>query len=524
MRNFKKIIATFLSASFILSGVAINAYASELPEYIRVGLQMSYADKTAISIETTDINLVKTKKGDTNPLNNEVVAEFSSKSGFTVRVGLSSQVAVPIVANSLNEAKRIANDYIAKGYTTALPGYYKNNFAVIIYGYSDYNSAINAARELNGQALSANDVTILDINGDPVFLIANSDAYFESATSKPALDLGARSYRGVIDFMKNNDGTISAINIIDIEDYLYGVVAAEIPSSYEFEAIKAQACAARTYALYKYNRKSDVGYNICDSTHCQAYMGYDYEDATTRKAVDDTKGELIYYNGSPIEALFFSSSGGYTEDAVNVWGTDVPYLKAVDDSKEINCPTWTRTLTLSDLDKIITARGYNIGKATGMRITIDNKTKRVQKVEFLGTSGTKAITLEACRTIFNTLGESFKSRSYTITNGDVQGGATESVDKNSGTFISKPIENFKVDKNYVIGSDCTVVHSNSSDNIKLPNTGTTVITSKGSTIEIKGYGIGHGVGLSQMGANGMAKSGANYEDILKHYYVGVTIK
>ena len=181
------------------------------------------------------------------------------------------------------------------------------------------------------------------------------------------VDLGARSYRGIVDFIHNSSGTLTAVNVIDLEEYLYGVVAAEIPSSYEYEAIKAQACAARTYALYKWNRESDIGYDICDSTHCQAYMGYDYEDSTTRQAVIDTEGELIYYNGSPIEALFFSSSGGYTEDAVNVWGTDVAYLKAVDDSQEINCPEWERTVTLDDLDAIISANGYGIGSATGMR-------------------------------------------------------------------------------------------------------------------------------------------------------------
>lgn len=539
----------------MVSGAGTSAMAATtLPEYIRVGLVMSYAQKSSIGIQSTSIRLVR-PESDSNPLDNETVDEFNSSSGFNVRVGLSYQVAIPIDASSYNDAKAEASEYISNGYSNAVAGYYKNDWAVIIYGYENMSAANSAASALGGKALSPSDVTILDIDGNPILLIADSDAYFMGTGSTPVVDLGARSYRGIIDFIHNSDGTITAVNVIDLEEYLYGVVASEIPSSYEYEAIKAQACAARTYALYKWNRESDIGYDICDSTHCQAYMGYDYEDSTTRQAVIDTEGELIYYNGSPIEALFFSSSGGYTEDAVNVWGTDVAYLKAVDDSQEINCPEWERTITLDDLDNLIQTNGYNIGSATGMRITIDNKTNRVQKLEILGTEGTKTITLEACRTVFGSIGSSFNSRNYTITNGVVEsGGKTETVTSNViGTFISEPLEGFKVGSDYVIGADCAVIYSNASgakaygydgkeiDLDDIPNiddlitttttvttsnstSGTTVISSKGSTIEIKGYGIGHGVGLSQMGANGMAKNGADYKEILKHYYTGVTVE
>lgn len=539
----------------MVSGAGTSAMAATtLPEYIRVGLVMSYAQKSSIGIQSTSIRLVR-PESDSNPLDNETVDEFNSSSGFNVRVGLSYQVAVPIDASSYNDAKAEASEYISNGYSNAVAGYYKNDWAVIIYGYENMSAANSAASALGGKALSPSDVTILDIDGNPILLIADSDAYFMGTGSTPVVDLGARSYRGIIDFIHNSDGTITAVNVIDLEEYLYGVVASEIPSSYEYEAIKAQACAARTYALYKWNRESDIGYDICDSTHCQAYMGYDYEDSTTRQAVIDTEGELIYYNGSPIEALFFSSSGGYTEDAVNVWGTDVAYLKAVDDSQEINCPEWERTITLDDLDNLIQTNGYNIGSATGMRIAIDNKTNRVQKLEILGTEGTKTITLEACRTVFGSIGSSFNSRNYTITNGVVEsGGKTETVTSNViGTFISEPLEGFEVGSDYVIGADCAVIYSNASgakaygydgkeiDLDDIPNiddlitttttvttsnstSGTTVISSKGSTIEIKGYGIGHGVGLSQMGANGMAKNGADYKEILKHYYTGVTVE
>lgn len=552
MKGKGKLLAGFLSAALVFSSSVTSAFAAVIPEYIRVGLTMSYAEKSSIAIESTSIRLVRSLDSE-NPLDNETVAEFDSSSGFNVRLGLSYQAAVPISASSYDDARAEASSYVSNGYANAVAGYYNNDWAVIIYGYGTLGEAQSAASALGGTALSPSDVTILDINGDPILLIADSDAYFMGCGDTPVVDLGARSYRGIVDFIHNSSGTLTAVNVIDLEEYLYGVVAAEIPSSYEYEAIKAQACAARTYALYKWNRESDIGYDICDSTHCQAYMGYDYEDSTTRQAVIDTEGELIYYNGSPIEALFFSSSGGYTEDAVNVWGTDVAYLKAVDDSQEINCPEWERTVTLDDLDAIISANGYGIGSATGMRITIDNRTNRVQMVEILGTNGTKEITLEACRTVFGSIGSSFSSRTYTITNGvTVSGGGTETVmtSNNLGTFVTDPIDGFSVGSDYVLGADCAVVYSDSdetkaygydgseidindipgladlatSTTTVRPSSGTTVIQSQGSTIEVKGYGIGHGVGLSQMGANGMAANGADYKEILQHYYTGTTVE
>ena len=552
MKGKGKLLAGFLSAALVFSSSVTSAFAAVIPEYIRVGLTMSYAEKSSIAIESTSIRLVRSLDSE-NPLDNETAAEFDSSSGFNVRLGLSYQAAVPISASSYDDARAEASSYVSNGYANAVAGYYNNDWAVIIYGYGTLGEAQSAASALGGTALSPSDVTILDINGDPILLIADSDAYFMGSGDTPVVDLGARSYRGIVDFIHNSSGTLTAVNVIDLEEYLYGVVAAEIPSSYEYEAIKAQACAARTYALYKWNRESDIGYDICDSTHCQAYMGYDYEDSTTRQAVIDTEGELIYYNGSPIEALFFSSSGGYTEDAVNVWGTDVAYLKAVDDSQEINCPEWERTVTLDDLDAIISANGYGIGSATGMRITIDNRTNRVQMVEILGTNGTKEITLEACRTVFGSIGSSFSSRTYTITNGvTVSGGGTETVttSNNLGTFVTDPIDGFSVGSDYVLGADCAVVYSDSdetkaygydgseidindipgladlatSTTTVRPSSGTTVIQSQGSTIEVKGYGIGHGVGLSQMGANGMAANGADYKEILQHYYTGTTVE
>lgn len=552
MKYVKKLMAVLACAALMITAVPVSAFAkTTMPDYIRVGLRSYYMNKSAISIQSKDIKLVRSDDGESSPLLNEEMAEFESSSGFVVRPGISYQVVIPISADSLEETQEEVQYYISQGYVNAVPGYNDNSWAVTIYGYSTISDARSDASKLNGTAVSPQQVTILAQDGMPILLLTNSDAYFEGTGSVPTIDLGSYEYRGVMEFMQSSDGLLTAVNFVDFEQYLYGVVPSEMPSSYNFEAIKAQACAARTYALYKLSLNSTIGYDICDTTHCQVYLGYTNESSITTKAVDDTRGMAIYYNGRPIESYFFSSSGGYTDDAKNVWGNDVPYLKAVSDEYEINCQTWSRTITLSDLNAIINTNGYNIGSATGMRITIDNETSRVQELDIIGTNGTKTITLEDCRTIFGTTGVSLSSRCYTITNGVTESGGKTTIPV-LGTFVSSPITDFKMtDKsNYIIGSDCAVVYSTASgtkaygadgkevDISRIPeleniasvltssssNTGTTVIRSSGSTIQISGRAVGHGVGLSQRGANGMAQKGYDYKEILEHYYTGVTVE
>lgn len=560
MKYLKRIASAVVCAVLMLSSAPATAFAkTTMPEYIRVGLTSAYENKQQINIQNKTLKFIDSPSDD--PLDYTTISEFYSANGFAVRVGVSYQVVIPIDANGFDDAKAQADNYISQGYANALPGYNNRGWTVTIYGYQSMSEAQTAAASLGGSAVAPSDVLILSVSGDPIFLITNTDAYFAGQSADTNVDLGSREYRGIMKFQLASSGLITAVNIVDFEEYLYGVVPSEIPSSYAYEAIKAQACAARTYALIKVQKKSDLGYDICDTTHCQVYGGYTNESKTTTQAVVDTEGKAIYYNGSPVEALFSSSSGGYTEDAVNVWGNDVPYLKAVPDEYETDCQTWTRTFTLSDIDKICAAKGYNIGSATGMRITIDNKTSRVQKVEFIGTEGTKAITLESCRTVFNAIGSSLSSRVFTITNGITESGNSSSGSNSNlnvalGTFVSSPIDGYTMtNKNsYVIGNDCAVVYSTASgtkaygadgkfvDLSKIPelvpfinnaagssststaSTGTTVIRSSGSTINISGRAIGHGVGLSQRGANGYGQLGYDYIEILQHYYTGVTVE
>ena len=246
---------------------------------------------------------------------------------------------------------------------------------------------------------------------------------------------------------------------IELEEYLVGVVAAEMPASFNSEALKAQAVLARTYALKKISK----GEKLTDTVSTQAYIdknemqnkwGNEYSKYYNKivSAVNSTKGQVVKYNGNYIEALYHSTSNGKTENAKEVWGQDIPYLKSVDSS-------WD--------------------KKTSSYLKIDNK-------EF--------------NTLMKVLGINFvKNTNIEILSRDESGRVSE----------------VKVaDKTYTGVEFRTLLNLRSADfDISVTDNGLEIIT--------RGYG--HGVGMSQYGANEMAKLGYNYKDIINHYYTNVKI-
>ena len=160
-----------------------------------------------------------------------------------------------------------------------------------------------------------------------------------------------------INLLHVEGGTVENIGI---EEYLYGVVSAEMPASYELEALKAQAVVARTYTKYKQEEKKHENADICDSSSCcQAWISKEnrfarWEEAEREKnwqkiitAVNETTGKYIVYNGEPINALFHSNSAGKTELPINVWGGNYPYLQSVETSGEEVYSTYSSEVQLS---------------------------------------------------------------------------------------------------------------------------------------------------------------------------------
>lgn len=259
-----------------------------------------------------------------------------------------------------------------------------------------------------------------------------------------------------------------------LEEYIVGVVSAEMPVSYEPEALKAQAVAARTYTYDKMlgsgcDRSEAV---ICtDSGHCQAFCdeagrrekwgkSFEKNEAKLRQAVEETKGMVLEYDGAPIVALFHSTSGGRTEDVENVYKNALPYLRGVDSPGEESAPRYQRTVSISKQEFV----------------------KKLMEED------------EKAEVTEKNIAESIGTYQRTAS------GRVQTVEIGKTKFAGKQIRAlFTLDS-----TDFTFAFDE--ENVQ---------------ITTKGYG--HGVGMSQVGANAMAKEGKNYEEILTHYYTGVTL-
>lgn len=257
------------------------------------------------------------------------------------------------------------------------------------------------------------------------------------------------------------------VETLSMEDYLWGVVAAEMPASFEPEALKAQAVTARTYTLYKMAHGPVPNHpeaDVCtDITCCQAYTGREYAlsnwgaagEAYASKiaaAVSGTDGQAVLYQGQPIDAVFFSSAAGTTRDAVAVWGSAVPYLTGVDSPEGEEVPNYHTAVTvpLADFRTALEASWPEIDLSEPPETWLE------ESGDFLNIGGT-AVKKTALRALFD-----LRSASFTAQAGE-----------------------------------------------------------EGVTFQVTGYG--HGVGMSQYGANAMARAGKDYREILTHYYTGVTV-
>lgn len=262
----------------------------------------------------------------------------------------------------------------------------------------------------------------------------------------------------------------------NLDEYLYGVVSAEMPASFEEEALKAQAVVARTYTLYKiiHNNSKHENADICDnSSCCQAWISKEdrlakwNEDKKEEywnkivKAVNDTQGKMITYNNEPINAFFHSNSGGTTEAPINVWGgSGYPYLQSVSTAGEDAYSQYSSTVTVTQTQFIETIQKVHSD------FKIDFSKKDCIKVKEY-TEGNRAKTIQV---------------------GNLSLSGVE-----MRTLFGLRSANFKI-----------------------------TMEGKNITFEVTGYG--HGVGMSQTGADSMAKQGSTYEEIIKHFYTGVEIQ
>lgn len=305
---------------------------------------------------------------------------------------------------------------------------------------------------------------------DGAFLVGREKLRSEVLVIRPAakageLSLDGRRYRGALE-LRHKSGGLTAVNIVPVDDYLRSVVPEEMPVDWPAEAIKAQSVAARSFALASRGRHAGEGYDLCTTTHCQLYTGTAAEKSASNAAIKATRGEVLTYGGKPIEALFHTDSGGMTENSEDVWGSHVPYLRAAKDTPTKTMP-WTKTISRADLERKLAAKGHDIGKVRSLALS-PLAIGRAAK-DRTASGRVKTMTVKGTKGTATLSGTTWRS---------------------------------------LLGLKSTLFDA------KLTK----------DAVTFTGYGSGHGLGISQWGAERMAAKGKSYADILHHYYTGTTLQ
>lgn len=278
--------------------------------------------------------------------------------------------------------------------------------------------------------------------------------------------IDGKAYRGAVRLLPAGTG-FTVINRVTTEEYLKGVVPEEMPPEWNMEAVKAQAIAARSFALSHRKRHSKDGYDLCATTHCQQYQGIRAERARSSEAIKATYGEVLTFQGRPIEALFHTDSGGMTENSEDVWGSRIPYLRSVRELHDKSYP-WDKNISAEQFTAVLAKHGKTVGTLKSITLPPISFGKasagrtsagRAAQVRFTGTKGTAVVSGNDLRSWFGLKSTLFE------------------------------------------------------------------MTYKGNVVMIHGYGWGHGLGLSQWGAKALAdEKGYKYPAILAHYYQGTERK
>ena len=319
-------------------------------------------------------------------------------------------------------------------------------------------------------------------------------------------------YRGIAEVIRNSTGALAGVNQLPMEQYLYGVVPRELPPvPYgEMEAQKAQAVAARTYAMSGLGKRAADGYDLLPTTSDQVYGGYAAEHPVSNQAVDETAGIVAMYDGKLIQALFSSTSGGFTANNEEVYNSDpIAYLRGVPDAQRgaalEHVPTlevfmrhanptslraakegdfeadwsryhrWTFEWSADEISAVVSDfAGRDVGTVHAINVTERGPSGRVMRIEFVTDEGTFVDTKDRIRSSLKYINASGTMSSLLST-----------------LFFIEPVTDRKT------GEIGFVAH---------------------------GGGWGHGVGLSQTGAVGMAEKGATFDEILRHYYRDITLE
>lgn len=288
--------------------------------------------------------------------------------------------------------------------------------------------------------------------------------YLQPTTPDGLVFIDQNWYRGWVELIPGESGVI-AINQVGLEDYVSSVVGSEMGHRFPMEALKAQAVASRTYALYHRSRRSQQPFDLGNGVDWQVYKGVAAESNRTQAAARETAGQVLIHQGQLINAVFHSSGGGHTDDAGNVWLESRPYLQGVPDFDH-HSPvfSWTVTIPAQQLQQL----AGGIGAIRSIEILRSSPWGRAITLRLVGSQGSKDV---------------------------------------SGSEFRR-----------ALGLRSTMIAISPRGETATTASLTPIAAASPAFFEIQGRGYGHGVGMSQWGAAALASQNYSYQQILSHYY------
>lgn len=544
-KSLIRFVAVLLAAALCFGCVTFAA-GSDTKETLRVGLFYGSTALPGANLENSvgsgyrfgwyDDNLTFHQLGSSAETQISVVkTQNVTLSGGNYVDGTGSvtvgcfHLQLPTTYTSFEEAQAAASA-VSNGF----PAWIEGTYYVRVGAYTTKDEALAAQSALglstatvvgtSGYAVTV----VVTKTGKPIFQFDGGAEY--SLGIRPGLDdsiktvtwfKGYRYYGGFQ--YRRSGGDITVINIVDLEDYIKGVLPYEMNNAWPLEALKAQAVCARTYAVTNTVSHASSGFDVCNNTHCQMYQGLNLANDRTDQAVEETAGEYVRYQGQPAITYYSASDGGATEDVRNIWNStaNLPHLKGVIDPYEadladsISQYNWTVTVSKSEIASKLQSKGYNCGAIVDAYVAELSETGNPKTITFVDANGKKwSFGPETLRIWF-----SLRSNRFMVGGGSVSN--TYYVNGTSDTLSS-------VSGAYAVGGDGAVSTISGTPYVATAS-GTGLLgsasstTSSGTSVTFTGSGYGHNVGMSQQGARAMALRGMDYIDILTFYFTDVTV-
>ncbi len=429
---------------------------------------------------------------------------------------------------------------VAAAYEDGFPAWHNGEYLAMAGSYTSFAEAESAmeARGIGGTPMTGSNrcVTVVNTGSTRVlFQFDGGEALSLGVMPRGEEDAAPvtwfRGYRyaGGFQYSRLEGDRITVVNFVEMDDYIRGVVPYEMNPGWPLEALKAQAITARTYTAAHLNAHRSYGFDLCGQVCCQTYKGLNNATENSDRAVLETAGIYMTYEGEYANTFYHSCDGGATENSENVFYEEIPYLRGVADPYESHVETgfenWSFVYTADEITAILRSKNYNCGKIVSVT-PVYTELGNIYSLKFTDDNG-KNWTFSRDRAgsiLYSSAYEKYTySQRFTVSDADAVG--TELFVNNPSGRVEDAGALAVLDASGTVrslgeqGSVC-VLSASGTETVSLDGSGAAIAAQR---YLISGSGWGHNVGMSQYGAKAMAELGFSCEEILSFYFNGVDI-